>query len=357
MAKAPPTIAATSTLAMVRTADARGIETADLLRGVGLTPEALEDPDARIPGPTVLTVWNALRERTADPALQLAAPAILPFGAYRVIDYLVAASVTVGEGIDRFARFFGLIAESVSLRIRDDRDEHCLCLARSDGGPVPAVYVDYVFAALVSRIRMRIRPDLHVRRVELRQSEPESTVAYLELYRAPVRFAASMDRLCFSAAEWDTPTVTADAALARLLEEHARILARRIPDAGAGFRSEVQRAIVSVLPEGGSAEDVARALHVSVRTLQRRLVGSGTTFRELFDTVRGQLAEEYLTDAKVSTAEVAFLLGFSDQTSFNRAFRRWTGESPGRWRRRQGGVGVPALSSRGQFFENGPARR
>jgi AraC-like DNA-binding protein len=69
--------------------------------------------------------------------------------------------------------------------------------------------------------------------------------------------------------------------------------------------------------------------------LQRKLAPSGTTFRELTDTVKGHLAEEYLTDPDVSIAEVALMLGFSDQTSFNRAFRGWTGETPGRWKKRQ----------------------
>jgi AraC-like DNA-binding protein len=78
---------------------------------------------------------------------------------------------------------------------------------------------------------------------------------------------------------------------------------------------------------------------VSVRTLQRKLVATGTTFREVSETVRGRLAEGYLTDPGVSIAEVAFLLGFSDQSSFNRAFRRWTGESPGRWRRGRASIG------------------
>lgn len=336
MAKPPPSIAATSTLAMVRTAEARGIRTADLLEEVGLTRESLEDPDARIPGPAVLVIWNALRERTADPGLQLSAPATLPFGAYRVIDYLVATSATVGDGLRRFARFFALIADAVTLGIDGDDGEHCLCLAAVGGGPVPPVYVDYVFAALVSRIRMRIRPDLHVLRVELRQPEPPAIAPYRDLFRAPVRFGTAADRLCFTAEEWESPTENPDAALARLLEEHARMLAQRIPHATTGFMAEVQKAIASTLPEGGSAADVARALHVSVRTLQRKLVASGTTFREVYDTVRGKLAQQYLTDPTVSIAEVAFLLGFSDQSSFNRAFRRWTGESPGRSRRRRG---------------------
>jgi AraC-like DNA-binding protein len=333
MAKAPLSIAATSTLAMVRTAEARAIPTADLLEGAGLTRESLEDPDARIAGPTVLAIWRALRERTADATLQLVAPTTLPFGAYRVIDYLVAASATVGDGIGRFIRFFRLIADAVHLDVEESAGEHCLTLTMANGRPVPSVYVDYVFAALVSRIRMRIRPGLRVSRVELRQPEPPQAARYGEIFHAPVRFGAEADRLCFRAEEWVAPMDTADAALAALLEEHARMLAERIPQTG--FRSDVQKTIAAVLPEGGSAEDVARALHVSVRTLQRKLVANGTTFREVYDTVRERLAEEYLADRTVSIAEVAFLLGFSDQSSFNRAFCRWTGEAPGRWRRRR----------------------
>jgi AraC-like DNA-binding protein len=335
MTKPPPSIAATSTLAMLRTAEARGFETADLLVEGGLKRELLEDPDARLAGPSVLGLWNALRERTGDPLLQLRAPATLPFGAYRVIDYLVAASPTVGDGVREFARFFGLIADAVSMSVTRDQDEYRLYLRMADGGPVPPVYVDYVFSALVVRIRMRIRPDLQVLRVELRQPQPLDGAVHREVFRAPVNFAAPADRLCFTAEEWARPTESADAALARVLEEHARMLARRNPKPVLGFRAEVQKAIAAALPEGrGSVADIARALNVSARTLQRKLVETGTTFREISDSVRGQLAQEYLTDNSVSIAEVAFLLGFSDQSSFNRAFRGWTGESPGRWRRR-----------------------
>ncbi len=335
MLKPPPSIAVTSTLAMVRAAEARGIDTANLLAAANVPRALLEDPDARLPGRTVLALWTELRERTADPVLQLAAPSNLPFGAYRVIDYLVGASNTVGEGIRRFARFFRLIADAVELTIEEDVQERRLCLVMSDGGSIPSVYVDYIFAALVGRIRMRIRPRLAVLRLELRQPEPLAAQAYSKFFRAPVCFGSPADRLCFRREEWDAPMDTADAALALLLEEHARILAQRVQPDTHGFHDEVQKTIASLLPEGGSAKAVAHALDMSVRTLQRKLIASGTTFRELAGTVRERLAAEYLADRNVSTAEVAFLLGFSDQSSFNRAFRRWRGESPGRWRRRR----------------------
>lgn len=330
----PPTIAATSTLAMVRTAVARGARVDDLLADAGVPMGLLEEPDARLDAPTVLALWNALRERTGDPALQLEAPTSLPFGAYRVIDYLVATSPTVGAGVERFVRFFPLIAERVALRTAPARDGVDLLLAMASGDPVPPVYVDYVFSALVSRIRMRIRPDLRVREVALRQPAPPAAARYREWFRAPVTFGAAHDRLSFGREEWEAATESADEALLQLVEEHARLLAERALRPAGGFRATVEAAIAAALPEGGAAEDVARALNVSTRTLQRKLEAAGCTFRDVSESVLSRLAKGYLADPAVGIAEVSYLLGFSEQSAFNRAFRRWTGETPGSWRRR-----------------------
>jgi AraC-like DNA-binding protein len=329
------TIASTSTLAMVRAAEARGVDATDVLARAGVTRDRLEDPDARLPYAQVLAIWNALRERTGDRTLQLTAPLTLPWGTYRVIDYLVAASATVGEGVTLFARYFGLIADGVRLTVETEGDRHLLDIRLADGSPVPPVYVDYVFAALVSRIRLYIRPGFQPLRLDLRQPLPDDVAPYAALFDVPVRFAARADRLWIADEEWLAPVVSPDAALAQLLEQHARMLAQRGGPAEPGFRRDVENAITTTLARGATADDVARVLHVSVRTLQRRLSGSGTTFHDVSDAVRSSLASEYLADPRVGIAEVAFMLGFSDQSSFNRAFRRWTGEAPGRWRRQR----------------------
>lgn len=245
MAVMPPSVSTTSTRAMLAAAETRGFETRDVLTSLGVRRETVEDPDARLAGTAVLELWDALRTRCDDPTLQLAAPTALPFGAYRVIDYLVYASPTVGAGVSRFAEFFRLIAEGVSLTIEERGDERHLLIQGSDGGAVPGPYVDYVFAALVGRIRMRIHPELGIRRLELRHSAPTDPAPYGDCFRAP----------------------------------------------------------------------------------------AGTTFRDVCDATRRGLAMGYLADRRVSISEVAFLLGFSDQASFTRAFRRWTGTSPGTWRK------------------------
>src|SRR5689334_18776551 len=124
------TIAVPSTLAMVLAAEARGAITADILDAARITRAHLEDPDGRLPAAVVMQTWNELRKRTGDPTLQLAAPATLAWGKYRVIDYLVASSTTIGQGIDRFARFFALIADAISLTITRDADLHVLTIER-----------------------------------------------------------------------------------------------------------------------------------------------------------------------------------------------------------------------------------
>ena len=116
------------------------------------------------------------------------------------------------------------------------------------------------------------------------------------------------------------------------MEEHARILSERLPGPRTGIVSDVRQVILEALPENPGADEVAQSLHVSTRTLQRRLAGAAASFSEVSDGVRSELAKEYLLDLDVRISEVAFLLGFSEQSSFNRAFRRWTGLAPGRWR-------------------------
>ena len=112
-------------------------------------------------------------------------------------------------------------------------------------------------------------------------------------------FGAAEDRRCFTAEEWDSNTLSADQALVRLLEEHPTTLTRRIARPPPPSATRCKAAIVATLLEGGSAECVARALSVSVRTLQRKLGAAGTTFRELSDAVRKRLAQGYLGDPSV----------------------------------------------------------
>ncbi len=333
-AMALPLSTVTSTLAMVRAAERRGVDAQPVLARHGVTMATLLDPDNHLPVSTEFAIWDELRAETREPALQLVAPIELPVGTYHVLDYLVGVSATVGDGMRRIARFLGIIARQVEVSAQVADDECRLVATTASGGAVPPMYVDYTFGAVVGRMRA-IAPDAFaVERVQLRQPPPASPAAYRDVFLCPVDFGAGADALVFSRARWDTRLPAHDPTLAQVLETHARFRLERMAAAPVALAGDVRAAIIAALPDGAPVDAVARALRLSVRTLLRRLDDAGTTYRDALDTVRGELAREYLHDGRVAISEVALLLGFADQRSFHRAFERWTGETPGRWRAR-----------------------
>ncbi len=99
---------------------------------------------------------------------------------------------------------------------------------------------------------------------------------------------------------------------------------------------QVRRRIVEALPSGRiKEEDIAADLHLSTRTLQRRLIEEGVNFGELLQGIRRELAQNYIDDRQLNVSEIAYLLGFSDQANFTRAFKRWFGATPSDWRKRK----------------------
>src|SRR5262249_10912818 len=147
------------------------------------------------------------------------------------------------------------------------------------------------------------------------------------LFRAPITFGAAADRLEFARSLVEAPLPGRQAEVAQHSDEiMTRYLARCEGQGGLG---RVRTLIVEQLASGGPSQDAsARAPGMSLRTLQRRLAEEGTSFVELVNQARRDLACTYLRESPWSVTEVAFLLGFADVSSFSRAFRRWTGLSP-----------------------------
>jgi AraC-like DNA-binding protein len=171
--------------------------------------------------------------------------------------------------------------------------------------------------------------DWSPRSVSFIHHEPASTERHQRLFRAPVRFSQPHDALAFDRALLARPLLTAEPALAGVLERQAELLLTRLPPQGS-LRGAVRRALLPALPGGEPRiERVAKALAMTPRTLQRRLSEDGITFQGLLDDLRRELANHYLQGQGRPAAEVAFLLGFADPSAFRRAFKRWTGSSPG----------------------------
>jgi AraC-like DNA-binding protein len=164
-------------------------------------------------------------------------------------------------------------------------------------------------------------------------SQPADIHDHLAFFRAPVRFSTGMNGLFFPATLLNEPCVRNDPSLLTVLERYAAALLDRTPR-GSGLAERVRATLLQEIREGEpKASNVANRLKMSVRTLNRLLGNEGTTFRELLDHLRNELAVRHLREDTLAIAEIAFLLGFSELSAFYRAFHRWTGQSPAEFRR------------------------
>lgn len=156
--------------------------------------------------------------------------------------------------------------------------------------------------------------------------------AYEEHFGCPVIFNAGREALLVCEESVDVPNKLGDETIAAFFDRHLEEqLAARTSDGSLELR--VRRAVAHVLSEGvPMVSSIASELAMSARTLQRRLSGQGHSFQSVVDTARKDLAQRLLTDTDYSLAEIAFLTGFSEQSSFTRAFKRWTGQTPRAYR-------------------------
>jgi AraC-like DNA-binding protein len=151
-----------------------------------------------------------------------------------------------------------------------------------------------------------------------------------------VRFGAERNAIALRLDDLDLPLYQADPGLRAILERHAEQLLDRVPRV-ALFSDRVRGLVAAELKDGApTARALARKLAMSERTLRRRLEKEGTSFEHLLEGLRRALAERYLAQPTLSISDVAIMLGYSEESPFRRAFRRWHGMSPAEYRRRVG---------------------
>ena len=160
---------------------------------------------------------------------------------------------------------------------------------------------------------------------------PRDSRDHERFFGAPLRFATGENALVLPAALLDLPCHRNDPSLLSLLDRYA---ADRLGESqGTTFADRARAALSEDLQSGNvTAHRLAARLKVSVRTLHRTLAAESTSYRQLLDKLRLDLAERHLLDDRLSVAEVAFLVGFSELSAFHRAFKRWTGHTPATFR-------------------------
>jgi AraC-like DNA-binding protein len=333
---------------IVNAAASAGVPRAELETRTGFTSSWAENADARIPLEMETALWEEAARATGDSAFGLHAAEGLRPGVFDVLDYVVRAAPTVRASFERLARYNRLVHDAAVFTISDRpggivRIEHAL--------PQPGVVqsrhaAEFTMASLVVVAAQMSGAPLAPTAVELRHGPPDAAARaeHLRLFGVAPRYGRAANALDLRGDDAARPVPNADPLLSRIVVRHAEALLAERPAAAETAAGKVRRLLTGLLGDddsGVSLAAVAAKLHMSERSLQRRLSDEGVTFDAILDELRRELALRYLADEKVAIAEIAYLLGYSEPSAFHRAFKRWMGTTPAeaRQRRRHDGLG------------------
>lgn len=327
-----PSTLASWTRALRRQLDGLGLDSAALCREAGLDPQLLDDANARYPLSATTRLWQLAVAASGDPALGLNTSRHVAPTTFHALGMAVMASGSLREIFERIVRYHRVVSDALALELRDVGDSCELHFRLPPGAPAPAAEAIDAFAAIYVRTcRNRLGRSYAPLAVHLRRPPPADPQPWLEVFRAPVHFAAVEDVLCFAGSDFDRPL---DDGNPELAAHNEAVLRKRLdalqPDTVA---RRLRRALEQCLPNGEpSAEALAHGLHLSLRSLQRHLSEEGSSYEQVLAETRHALALQHLGEAACSISEVAYLLGFADSSSFSRAFKRWSGQSPSQYR-------------------------
>ncbi|MEL6890455.1 MAG: AraC family transcriptional regulator ligand-binding domain-containing protein [Actinomycetota bacterium] len=304
----------------------------ELITSVGLDPSEPVAPDTD--GIVDEGAYYALLERVADDDLGFPfryAEAIRPedFGA---LGLAVKTAADVEAALERVVRYVVVLTNTLGYELTTTSNGRSLGLVnRPHHRRGAALSNECALAAVVSTLRQITGSQVTPSVVEFRHGSPHTDEHHHRYFGCPVRFDAPSNKVELSRDQLERRTLLADDGLSAYLVAHLEALATRT--ASRSLVDDVRGTIADSLPDGQpSKSQVARRLGVSERTLHRQLADHGETFQEIATDVRRQTGEALLSSSDHSIVEIAFLTGFSDQTAFSRAFKRWTGLAPGAYR-------------------------
>jgi AraC-like DNA-binding protein len=333
-------VPAASARAMLTGFAALGLDARALRRAAGMGEAELAAPDGVLPGEAFGRLWQEAHRQAPREELPTEVGLAIPFGAFGALDYLAGSSPTVEAAFHSLRSHFRQVAR-IGLEIERGATSADVRLVNPEPFPGLEISDEMTLAIFVGRFRGDAGAPFRPSSVRLTRPRAQAPTRHAVLLGAPVTFGCSVSGMEIPLAAWTAPMRRADPAL----QETLRQLAARL-ELGAGgddLEMALRARLRTLLPEGkADARSIARTLGLSERTLNRRLQETGKTYRGVLDAFREAEAERLLASGKAGLSDVAFRLGFSDQTAWNRAFKRWKGMSPTEWLQSRSGPGAVA---------------
>jgi AraC-like DNA-binding protein len=307
----------------------RGYDATQIRLLPGLRGRDLDDPDTRISDTTAVEAWRLAELVTGDDALGLHMAQAIPAGALDLLEYAFRSSPTLDVGLKQLARYAHAVADRAAPVISATSDG----VAVMFGPTTQRQRTEFGMSFVIRIAREATGTPLVPLEVHFAHNSPEHLFEHRAFFRARLQYEEPSNQLLIARSDLMRPLRTADPALSGVVCRRLEKMLKTEPQDDSTAAS-VRRALLESLARGEpSAAATGRELGLSERTLHRRLRAEQTSFRNILDTVRGELAAALLREPRVGIAEISFLLGYSEPAAFYRSFRRWTGQTPLAFRR------------------------
>ena len=283
------------------------------------------------------SVWrdllNLLDTQLQRPALGLEIAQSVQPKHLGIIAYIAMSCANLGEALYRYHDFHRLVYDGSPLKVEGLADYLSICWSDLPPNMSNQLTDEVAIALMIGFLKHFINvEDLRIHEVHFRQPAPKHVALYEQFFRCKVRFSQPSSQVLLPIEELSRPFSHSDHTLQQLLIQQAQALLEKLPNI-TQTDQYLQQAILTGLQKNQfQIEDIAQQLNISVRQLQRHLQQQSTTYQQRMQQVRCMLAEEYLRDPHLGLHEIALLLGYSEQSAFQRAFKQWRNITPLQWR-------------------------
>ncbi len=312
---------------------AQGLEVAQLFKSVGIDIALLDDPNARFGADQVSELWELAVATSGNATLGLLQELPARHANFDIVGHAMLTCPDLRTGLQNLARQMALVSDAATFELVSERNHSCWLVLGHVGNTrrVPRQRQEYGLLTLLTLCRWVTRRDVPALAAEFTFPDPVDALPYHQAFVCPVHFNQPATRLLLANADLNARLPSHNASLHAL---HERVIGERLSALGTISTSHrVREEILHSLSRGEPRrEDIAARLSLSDRTLQRRLSDEKTTFQQLLEDQRRELASKYLAEERYTLGEIADLLGFEDQGNLFRACKRWFGMSPSQYR-------------------------
>ncbi len=328
----PGTIAICFVAAALQSVRGRDLNADELLANVGLSSSLLQVPQARVSAKHYSALWRAIAAALDDEFFGQDSRR-MKVGSFAMLCHSILSCKTLGHALDRSLRFYALILDDISGSAERDSKEARIVL-HEKAAEVQRIFAHELLLMLLYGVSCwLVGRRIPILRTEFSYAEPAHSAEYRLMYCADLRFNRPNTLLAFEASYLDLPVVQNERSAKEFLRTAPESILLKYKN-GSSLTARVRRRLRQYLPGMvPDFEELAQEMSITPATLRRRLHEEGESYQSIKDQLRRDLAISYLSHSSRSVMDIAVELGFSERSAFHRAFRKWTGASPGEFRR------------------------